>query len=992
MRELIVDNFAGGGGASTGIELALGISPDIAINHDAVALAMHEANHPATRHLCTSVWKVDPDEIEGPIGLGWFSPDCFPAGTLVLTDRGYRQIETIEVGTMVLTHRGRWRKVTERSMGRRPLVTLRGHGHPGLTLSIEHPIWARLRSDRWSNANPRGYVRMLQEADWCPASMLDKGWYWATPSRFPDADSIPPVAGRGMTVDARLLWLAGRYVGDGWSRLTETRAEVVITCGRHEMDNLRDWLAVWPRSGDRSGADELAWHERETGTAYQFTTSHRGLVEWLRTEFGHRAECKGIPAWLLGAADSAKDAFLAGYLSADGWRNEEFAECRTVSKALAFGLKALLSSLGKVVIVHLLPNSTTIEGRDVSARNIYMLRWRHKVDAAHNQVFIEDLHQWAPIREQIDVGDVADVFNIGVEEDESYVAEGVVVHNCKHFSKAKGGKPVEKGIRDLAWVVVRWARRKAGGPRVIILENVEEFRTWGPLGEDGRPCPLRKGATFKRWVGELKRLGYTVDWRELRACDYGAPTIRKRLFLIARRDGEPIVWPAPTHGDPTSEAVRDGRLKPWRTAAEIIDWSLPCHSIFLTPEEAKAIGVRRPLADATMARTAKGVWRYVLEAVRPFIVPITHVGDTRVHSLDDPLRTITTARRGEQALVTPFITKFNTGATGHAAGEPLHTITAAHSETHPGGAAPLGIVAPHLMTMRNADKPFTGADQPTHTITAGGARQGLVAAFLAQNNIENGGGAKAGRPVDAPVSTILQSGSHQGLVTAFLAQNNYQEPGHDARTPMSTIVAKGSTQSVIAVNLSHLYSSNTNGGQGHPDFPAKTVTTGGHHAICASFLTKYYSTDQDPDLAEPLHTATTKPRFGLAEVLAAAPPFGPEHHARARQVADLLRAHGLWDEREFVTVDIDGITCVIVDLGMRMLTPRELFRAQGFPESYIIDRRPDGTPISKSDQVAKCGNSVCPPIAAALVAANFATREIVPAPAEAAEFYLEAAE
>ena len=309
--------------------------------------------------------------------------------------------------------------------------------------------------------------------------------------------------------------------------------------------------------------------------------------------------------------------------------------------------------------------------------------------------------------------------------------------DCTFHSKARGGKPMKHGIRDLAWVVVRWARQVR--PRIIMLENVEEFRDWGPLGADDRPCPDRKGKTFDLFVAELRRLGYRVEHREMRACDYGAPTIRKRLFLVARRDGAPIAWPAPTHGAPSNPEVLAGRLKPWRTAAEIIDWSLPCRSIFLSREEGRAFGVNRPLADNTMARIAKGVKRYVLDAASPFIVPVTHAGDARVHGADEPLRTVTTAQRGEHALVTPFVartdmhksnascvypgddplrtmttsgghavvapfvTKFRTGATGQSIEDPLATVTANSFVDRPGGAAPLGIVAPHLVSVAHGD-------------------------------------------------------------------------------------------------------------------------------------------------------------------------------------------------------------------------------------------------------------------------------------------------
>jgi len=528
--------------------------------------------------------------------------------------------------------------------------------------------------------------------------------------------------------------------------------------------------------------------------------------------------------------------------------------------------------------------------------------------------------------------------------------------DCKHFSKAKGGKPVERSIRDLAWVVVRWAKQVS--PRVIILENVEEFQTWGPLGEDDKPCPVRKGNTFRKWVGELKRLGYKVEHRELRACDYGAPTIRKRLFLIARRDGLPIVWPEPTHGDPKSDAVKSGKLPPWRTAAEIIDWSLPCPSIFDTSAEIMVkYGLRavRPLQEATMARIAKGVKRYVLDAAKPFIVNLTHHGAERTESIDDPMMTITGAHRGEKALTvpfvtgvggrmgqteprgadmpaqtltakadsvvaTPFLTKFRANSIGSGMDEPAPTVTANSFIKRAGGSAPIGVVAPHLMTMRNAQKPFNGADQPTHTITSGGAHIHMVAAFLAQHNISRGEG-NPGRPVTEPVSTVLQSGSHQNLVAANLLRQFGTTVGASLDDPAPTVMADGG---------------------------------GGKSQLSAAFIQKYYGTGEGQEVHDPVHTVTTKDRMGV------------------------------------VTVDIDGEPYVITDIGMRMLAPRELFRAQGFDDSYIIDRGADGKAITKTDQVSKCGNSVCPPMAKALVAANFQPMDVTEP--DDGEFYLEAAE
>lgn len=600
--ELIIDNFAGGGGTSTGLEAAFGRPVDIAINHDPEALAMHALNHPYTKHLCESVWDVDPIEVTGnqPVGLVWLSPDCFPAGTLVLTGTGYRAIETLQVGDEVLTHRGRWRRVTETSSTRRPILSVRGHGHPGLRVSPEHPFYVR--------------THQRDAADWMPASAIGNGHYWATPCVFPAADvpAVPTLRRRGLEITPSLLWLAGRYVGDGWTRLTEDRAELVITCGANEAAALRQVLeSAWTRTGARSTSNEMAWHERTTRTAVQFTTSHRGLVLWLRDHFGHRAENKGLPAWALGMAPELRSALLSGYLSADGSRTPTFYEATTVSKALAFSVKALANSLGYTVAVYTGENSSVIEGRTVNARPYWRLRWRHEVAADHRQTFRQAHLEWAPIRERGEPGGLETVYNIGVEQDESYVVEGIVVHNCKHFSKAKGGTPVSKHIRGLAWVGMRWIALTK--PRVMMLENVEEFQTWGPVivGQDGNlyPDPKRKGKTFESFIRQLKAHGYKVDWRELRACDNGAPTIRKRFFMVARRDGLPIHWPEQTHGAPTSREVIARKIAPYRTAAECIDFGVEAASIF---------DRKKPLATNTQRRVAKGLWRHVLTSDAPF--------------------------------------------------------------------------------------------------------------------------------------------------------------------------------------------------------------------------------------------------------------------------------------------------------------------------------------------------------------------------------------
>lgn len=382
--------------------------------------------------------------------------------------------------------------------------------------------------------------------------------------------------------------------------------------------------------------------------------------------------------------------------------------------------------------------------------------------------------------------------------------------DCKHFSKAKGGKPVEKNIRGLAWVAIKWA--KMVKPRVIMLENVEEFKTWGPLLENNTPDPKRKGETFNQFIKALKKYGYKVEHRELRACDYGAPTTRKRFFLIARCDGKQIVWPEPTHGNPEQLEVRMGLLKPWRTAGKIIDWSISCPSIF---------NRKRPLAENTLKRIAKGFQKFVIDNPSPFIVRIGQTGfakDGLQYELDSPLTTITT--KAEHCLIAPFLATYYTETSEKEA---------------------------------------------------------------------------RGQTLREPVATI-PTANRFGLVTAFIARQFKSSVGHTL------------------------------------DDPLGTITTVDKSNLVTAFLLKYYGADIGQRLNEPLHTITTKDRFGL--------------------------------------VTIKGENYRIVDIGMRMLQPHELFRAQGFPENYIIDKDYTGKKYPKTKQVARCGNAVPPPLAEALVKAN----------------------
>jgi DNA (cytosine-5)-methyltransferase 1 len=532
--------------------------------------------------------------------------------------------------------------------------------------------------------------------------------------------------------------------------------------------------------------------------------------------------------------------------------------------------------------------------------------------------------------------------------------------DCRHFSKAKGSKPVEKEIRGLAWIVIRWAL--AARPRVMMLENVEEFKTWGPLivSADGgqRPDPARAGETFEAFCGMLSGgipaghpalvecceflgiaadgeqaqqlvagLGYAVDHRELRACDFGAPTIRKRFFMVMRCDGVPVTWPAPTHGDPKTPAVQGGKLASWRTAAECIDWSIPAQSIF---------DRKKPLAENTLKRIARGIQRFVIDSASPFIVKCNHTTTKgkydcfRGQALAEPLQTIT--KTHGYAIAVPHLTKFRTGATGQPVTEPVPTVTAGTSVRPGGNGHALGVVEAELAPLiarQFGSSIGHRADEPSATITAGGGgKSQLVAANLVKHYGGNYQGAGIG--LDEPTHSVTTV-DHHAVVAAHLMVNNTGHPG------------------------------------GAADQPAHTVTTGNHHAAVTSHLVMLRGTCRDGRVIDAPAPGLTAGGLHVGNVETSLVTGGYDEQ-RAAQVLAFLREYCGADSDGLVTVD--GVVYRIVDIGMRMLQPAELYRAQGFPEWYIIDQDYKGTRYAKDKQVARCGNAVPPPFAEALVRAN----------------------
>ncbi|HDR2380109.1 TPA: DNA cytosine methyltransferase [Enterobacter kobei] len=606
--------------------------------------------------------------------------------------------------------------------------------------------------------------------------------------------------------------------------------------------------------------------------------------------------------------------------------------------------------------------------------------------------------------------------------------------DCRHFSKAKGSKPVEKEIRGLAWIVIRWAL--AVRPRVMMLENVEEFKTWGPLivSADGgqRPDPERAGETFEAFCGMLSGgipaghpalvecceflgiaadgmqaqqlvagLGYDVDYRELRACDYGAPTIRKRFFMVMRRDGQLITWPEVTHADPKSPAVQAGKLAPWRTAAECIDWSIAAPSIF---------DRKKPLADNTRKRIARGIQRFVLDNPTPFIVKCNHTTTKgkydcfRGQALEEPLQTIT--KTHGYAIAVPHLTKFRTGATGQPVTEPVPTVTAGTSARPGGNGHALGVVEAAITPFlagnggseyqakpRPLEKPAHTilkqsrscvvapviarqfgasighrADEPSATITAGG---GGKSQLVVPTMIQMGYGERPGQEprvlkLNNPLGTVVAGGGKFGLVAANLVKHyggNYQGAGVGMDEPMHSVT----TVDHHAVVAAHLMVNNTGHPGGEVGQPAHTITTGNHHAAITSHLVKLRGTCRDGQRTDqPMPTITAGgTHVGEVKTMLALDDYDEK---RAQLALEFLREYCGPESTGLVT--IEGVVYRIVDIGMRMLQPHELYRAQGFPEWYIIDRDYRGVKYAKDKQVARCGNAVPPPFAEALVRAN----------------------
>lgn len=539
--------------------------------------------------------------------------------------------------------------------------------------------------------------------------------------------------------------------------------------------------------------------------------------------------------------------------------------------------------------------------------------------------------------------------------------------DCKHFSKAKGAALVDRKIRGLAWITLRWAAKVR--PRVIILENVEEFQTWGPVRK-GKPVKRLAGTTFRKFIFQLEALGYTVEYRELIAADYGAPTSRKRFYLVARCDGKPIVWPKPTH----SKTGADG-LPKWRSAAEIIDWSLPCPSVFASKAEIMdryGLKAVRPLAKNTMRRIIRGVDKFTIRSGKPFIVPTGYGERTgqapRVHDMDAPFPTV--VGTGKENLCKPLLAPVTVTNTSNSVdgtvGAPVHTVTTAGNQM---------LVTPSLVSIGQTGGGDRIRDlrEPVPT-TVSKQEACLVSPSLIQYHTEQTESVRASG-LGTPIHTVDASNRY-GLTCANLVE--YYTGGRplDVQDPLHTVTSHD-REAVVAAHIAKYYGGVVGEKVGEP---LPTVTAIDHNAVCAAHVVKFKGDNVGTPPSEPLQTVTAsagKERacsggtFAVCKAYLAKMRSGDDlgHWPEIRALLNEFCGYALADD-DVLLLEIGGALYYIADIGLRMLSPRELYNAMGFPPDYIIDRDYEGHEYKKSAQVARCGNAVCPPVASALVRAN----------------------
>lgn len=912
------DLFCGAGGSSQGIRQAAQKQGArlklIAINHWDLAIQTHSRNHPEATHLCAPLDTVNP-AIYVPsrrLSLLVASPECFPDGTLILTADGLKPIQEIIPGTLVLTHNNRWRRVTRVTQSISDTVVVKGHGHYGLETTAEHPFLAVERIGK-------PYERKYSSEKWQPALCMN-GHYWSTPTQYQELP-VPEVGGRGVEFNEDFWWMIGRWLGDGSLRLREPHSEVHLACGFHEVEALRARLGAHPPTSARANRGEYRWRVHKTRTAAVLECAHKGLAEWLLAHFGKNAAGKTVPAWALTMRREWRQALLDGYLSADGSFNGRQYLAVTVSKRLALGIRLLGESLGYRVAMHLYAaRGNPIEGRVIKDKPQYYLGFVGERKRDH--CLEEDGHSWLRVRSVSKGRNDVPVYNLSVEEDESYVAEGVVVHNCTNHSKARGGMPINDQSRASAWLVLRWLS-EIYCERVII-ENVPEFVDWSPLGADGKPLKSKKGQVFQQYIESIRQLGYAVEYRVLNAANYGVPQTRERLFILASRGRRKITWPEPTHS-PTGGRTLFGAVKPWKPAREIIDWTIKGQSIFTR---------KKPLRRNTLARIAAGLRKF---SGLPFITHTNHgAGDTRTNGLDKPAPAVTSV--DGMGFVEPFLVMLYGTGEARDVDKPTPSVTAQGNH--------IGVAEPFLLSIRGGKDGYTRGkrvDEPAPTVT-GHNPTALVEPFI----VGVGGSEYAAKPRSSkePLDTVTPT-NRQGVVEPFVyplksAAGKMDQGGsnrdrlHSLQKPLTTVTG-ADAYALVEPFLVEFHGAFPGREERVRSVDKPLSTVGGSHTagLVEPYLVNYNGTGTAHSVEEPIDTVTGKDRFALVE------PVLVEY------------APG---KRGIYLPELNAV----LDILFRMMTSRELARAQSFRDDYAF--------AGKREAVVKqIGNAIPPDLFEALV-------------------------
>jgi len=1032
------DTFCGGGGSGSGILKAyerLGITPSgTFVNHWDKAIEIHKANHPEHRHFPEDLFLMDPKEHMPAqrYALGWSSPSCFPEHVMITTSKGQTPIKDIKVGDLVLTHKGRWRRVVALMTSVKDTIILKGQGHYGLETTEEHPFYSKEITNRPSikdaktgkRSGPR--KRKMENPCW-PKARAMAGRLWALPHTV---DPLPLPMDMNSIVDEGFFSFVGRWLGDGHL----SKGDVSICAGYHELEDWNARLAkINLRYADGTPVS-IRYTDKETARAYNFGNAQ--LCRWLQREFGKGAHRKNIPGWAYGLPENWKAALVEGYMSADGTEEKLRDACFTVSDRLANGIKLLVVSRGFAVSHHRGDRAAgEIQGRAIPACKGTRLGWTREIQRETS--FRDSKHCFQYCKEVKPGRKAVTVYNFEVEEDNSYVVDGIVVHNCQQFSLSRGNRPINEQGRTHANTVVEWMAHCR--PEVQFVENVRQFKDYGPLrqcrnkrtkelvwarelpgkkkgttkivtypvldpaharrrdepeaewelrmislGYDRHlePDPAFKGEYFKAWVAKIEALGYMSDWKLLRSADYGDPTIRERLFVqFVRIDtGKRIVWPdqrfiKPGAKRPKFKTRNDRELMPWLTARNsVIEWNVKGKSIFLPG--------KKPLAPATKRRIAIGLVKFGL---KEFFVPASNFGGDRTRSADLPVSTIQCNHRGEGlAMPQAFSLTSNKGFDAGLRSLDAPSATLTCNSRGEGIVQPEPYIIPKDAGYQG-DR-VTSVDYPCPTVQTTavdhlvepciiqlngqsdaisvdhplGAVTGMQKQYVMEPSIVQLRGTNTAVSVDSPLRTLTASGQHQLLVEAFLqvmdnaGKNGKGQRAYSVDEPIKTIPVKAN-QTLVEPSLETTPTG--------VRFTLETLEDAIHKVAPAGV-----DVSRVIGLLEPLMVELKK--IGRADVK----PWVYVYYSNGAVGADIDTPVPTVRCKEgtaicYPVLEFDG-EFMLLDVLYRMLTVKELQRAQGFPDDFIW---PVG--ISKTDIVKAIGNSVSCGVAEALTLAWYSQNE-----------------